>query len=662
MLAFINFLAPPILWGLFAVSIPIIIHLFNLRRVKKVEFSNTALLKRIKEETSSKKKPVEIMILISRILAISLLVLTFARPIYKDKQNELSFQNEVLIYLDNSQSLSIKGEGEQVGFDKAYNLTQGIVNAYPEGTILRFIENGYSNSVTTEFTKASLTDNLTEVEQIGIDRSFREIRQRKEGQDLQGDVYFVSDFQTTAGLEEIKTDTASQYFLVPVTGSDYSNISIDTAYLKNTFLSGSVTNALNIRFKRNDKSTRTMTVKLYFDEQLSGTAQLDFEDVLYTDHEFEIPTSETNLDRIRIVLDDPGLSYDNEFYLTINQLDKVRVLEIYENGSPSYLSSLFEDNELFQFERISVNSLDNQRIEAADFILINQLTTLSNQLRNSITSFLEVGKTVVVVPAKTTKVNELSVLGLNVRYDTREMIELDVPDYENPFFEGVFEENSPSLEMPSALTMFRLMNEELPYLTFRNGRSFLSKALSDGNLFFFSSSFDTDQTSFTNHALFVPVMYKLALGSKISLTNLYYYTDGETVFFPIENQNNNNIYTLKRGDEVLIPDQRQEDGRLIMEIPKDQIAVGQYELLLEDVPMGVVSFNLPKEESDVHPVDFDFLVGIALSENVSLLNSESSGGIERVLEAGINGVALWKYTLLAALLFLFVEIILIRYL
>lgn len=662
MLAFINFLAPPILWGLLAVSIPIIIHLFNLRRVKKVEFSNTALLKRIKEETSSKRRPVEIMILISRILAIILLVLTFARPIYKDRKNELSFQNEVLIYLDNSQSLSIKGEKEQVGFDKAYTLAQGIVNAYPEGTILRFIENGYSNSVTTEFTKTSLTDNLTEVKQIGIDRSFQEIRQRKEGQDLKGDIYFISDYQSTDGLEEIRNDTASQYFLVPVTGSDYSNVSIDTAFLKNTFLSGTVTNALNVRFKRNDKSIRSMTVKLYFDEQLSGTAQLDFENALYTEHVFEIPTSESNLDKIRITMDDPGLSYDNEFYLTINQLDKVRLLEIYDNGSTSYFSSLFEDNELFQYERLSISSLDNQSISNADFILINQLGALSNQLKNSITSFLEAGKTVVVVPGKTSKVNELSVLGLNVRYDTREMIELDVPDYQNPFFEGVFEENSPGLEMPSALTAFRLMNEELAYLTFRNGRSFLSKALSEGNLFFFSSSFDNDQTSFTNHALFVPVMYKLALGSKISLTNLYYYTDSETVFFPIEKENNNNVYALKRGEEILIPDQRQEDGRLIMEIPKDQISVGQYQLFLGEVVVGIVSFNLPKEESDVHPVDFKFLEDLATSENVSLLNSESGAGIENVLEAGINGIALWKYTLIAALFFLFVEIILIRYL
>ncbi|OEJ99446.1 BatA domain-containing protein [Roseivirga misakiensis] len=659
---FIIFESPSLLFGLFAILIPIFIHLFNLRRVKKIEFSNTALLRKVKEETSSKRRPVEILILISRIFAISCLVLAFARPIYKSEQNELSFQDEVLLYLDNSQSLSVKGDGDQIGFDKAYNLAQGIVNAYPEGTVFRFIENGYSNSVTTEFTKASLTDNLTEVEQIGVGRSFEEIIQRKNGQGLEGDVYLISDFQEQDGLNSLPVDSLSQYFLVPISGTDYSNISIDTAFLKNTFLSGNVTNVLSVRFKRNDKSTNNISSKLYFDDQLSGTAEIDFGETLFAEHDFEIPTNEANLEKIRLTIDDPGLSFDNDFYLTINQLDKVRVIELYDSQSPSYLSSLFEDNELFQFNRLNTNALDNEAIASADFILINELNNYSNQLQTAISGALNDGKTVVIVPAKNARSESFTGLGVNTIMDTKELIALDVPDYENPFFEGVFEENSPSLDMPSALTTFRLMNEELAYLTFRNGRSFLSKVVSEGNLFFFASSFETGQTTFTNHAIFVPVMYKLALGSKVSLTNLYYYTDSETIFFPIDRPDNSQVYSLRKNDELIIPDQRQEEGRLIMEIPKDLIETGHYELVLDDTPVGLLSFNLPKQESDVKPIAFDALEDLTSSNNISILNSASSASIESDLTASINGLPLWKYALLAGLLFLFVEIILIRYL
>lgn len=662
MLAVINFLSPNLLWGLFAISIPIIIHLFNLRRVKKVEFSNTSLLKRVKEESSAKRKPVELLILVSRILGVIFLVLTFARPVYKDKQNDLSLQDEVLIYLDNSLSLSVKDQGEQTAFDNAYNLTQDLVDAYPDGTIFRFIENAYANSIATEFTKPSLADNLTEIGQVGVDRTFDEIHNRQKGQQVSGDVYLVSDFQRTEGLESLSTDTASNYFLVPVSGSDYSNVYIDSAYLQNTFLSGSVTNLLRIQLRRNDKSIDRINLKLYVDERLSGTNQIDFGDNLLATYDFEIPLTDQGINRIRVSLDDPGLTFDNDYYLSINQLDKIRVLEVYQSNTPSFVSSLFEENELFQFERVNTNALDNQKLESADFIVVNQLSSFSNQLVNTVANSIDNGKTVLVVPSRSSNTNELKRLGLNALNDTQQRVELDVPNYENPFFEGVFVENSDNLEMPNARVLFRLVNEELAFLEFKNGRSFLSKVLSEGNLFFFASSFDDALTTFPNHALFVPVMYKLALGSKANLSNLYYSTDAETIVYPISSQNRNDIYELRKGDVQLIPDQRQEENQLIMEIPKDQVLAGHYELLLDNEVVGTLAFNIPKEESDIHEVDLDYLSQLSSAANVTLLNNANGQSVSQEIRSGIDGIPLWKYALLAALLFLFLEIILIRYL
>lgn len=662
MLAIINFLSPNVLWGLLAISVPIIIHLFNLRRVKRVEFSNTSLLKRVKEESSAKRKPVELLILISRILGVILLVLTFARPVYKSKRNDLSLQEEVLIYLDNSLSLSVKDQGEQTAFDDAYNLTQDLVDAYPDGTIFRFIENAYANSIATEFTRSSLTDNLTEIQQVGVDRSFEEILNRKKGQDIEGDVYFVSDFQNTQGLSLLSVDTTNNYFLVPVEGSEYTNVYVDSVFLQNTFLSGGVTNLLRIRIRRNDRSIDQVNLKLYLDEQLSGTSQISFGEDLLIDYDFEIPIADEGIDKIRISLDDPVLTFDNDFYMAINQLDKIKVLEIYESNTPTFISSLFDDNELFQFERGNTNALDNQQIEAADFLIINQLSSYSNQLTNAVAGLIDNGKTVLVIPSVQTATNDLSRLGLSVVGDTRQRVVLDVPDYENPFFEGVFVENSQNLEMPNARILFKLVNEELPYLSFKNGKPFLSKALSSGSLFFFASSFDENLTTFPNHALFVPVMYKLALGSKANLSNLYYGTDDETIVYPMSGQSKNDVYELRRGETFLIPDQRQEENRLIMEIPKDQISAGHYELTLNEDVIGTLAFNIPKEESDVHSVDFDYLGEISAAPNVTLLNEDGGQSVSDEIRAGIDGIPLWKYALLGALLFLFLEIILIRYL
>ena len=662
MIAVINFLNSNVLWGLFAIAIPIIIHLFNLRRVKRVEFSNTSLLRRVKEESSAKRKPVELLILMSRVLGVVLLILTFARPVYKDAQNDLSLQGEVLLYLDNSFSLSVKDQGGQSAFDNAYNLSQDLVNAYPDGTIFRFIENAYSNSIATEFTKSSLTDNLTEIQQVGVDRSFEEISNRQKGQAISGDVYLVSDFQNSQGLSLLSADTTSNYFLVPAIGSDYSNVFVDSVFLQNTFLSGSVTNLLKVRLRRNDRSINQVNLKLYIDDRLSGTNQISFGDDLIMDYDFEIPLADQAINEIRISLDDPGLAFDNDYYLAINQLDKIRVLDLYESNTPSFVSSLFDDNDLFQFERGNSNALDNQQIESADFIIINQLSAYSNQLSNAIAGSIDNGKTVLVIPSEKIAAIELNRIGLSVVGDTRQRVVLDIPNYENPFFEGVFVENSQNLEMPDASILYRLVNEELSYLTFKNGRSFLSKVLSNGSLFFFASSFDESLTTFPNHALFVPVLYKLALGSKANLSNLYYSTDDETIVYPISGQNKNNIYALRRDDVSLIPDQRQEENRLIMEIPKDQISAGHYELVLNDIAIGTLAFNIPKEESDIHSIDFDYLTELSAASNVTLLNNAGGQSVGEEIRSGIDGIPLWKYALLGALLFLFLEIILIRYL
>ena len=662
MIAVINFLNSNVLWGLFAIAIPIIIHLFNLRRVKRVEFSNTSLLRRVKEESSAKRKPVELLILMSRVLGVVLLILTFARPVYKDAQNDLSLQGEVLLYLDNSFSLSVRDQGGQSAFDNAYNLSQDLVNAYPDGTIFRFIENAYSNSIATEFTKSSLTDNLTEIQQVGVDRSFEEISNRQKGQAISGDVYLVSDFQNSQGLNLLSADTTSNYFLVPAIGSDYSNVFVDSVFLQNTFLSGSVTNLLKVRLRRNDRSIDQVNLKLYIDERLSGTNQISFGEDLIVDYDFEIPIADQAINEIRISLDDPGLAFDNDYYLAINQLDKIRVLDLYESNTPSFVSSLFDDNDLFQFERGNSNALDNQQIESADFIIINQLSAYSNQLSNAIAGSIDNGKTVLVIPSEKIAAIELNRIGLSVVGDTRQRVVLDIPNYENPFFEGVFVENSQNLEMPDASILYRLVNEELSYLTFKNGRSFLSKVLSNGSLFFFASSFDESLTTFPNHALFVPVLYKLALGSKANLSNLYYSTDDETIVYPISGQNKNNIYALRRDDVSLIPDQRQEENRLIMEIPKDQISAGHYELVLNDIAIGTLAFNIPKEESDIHSIDFDYLAELSAASNVTLLNNAGGQSVGEEIRSGIDGIPLWKYALLGALLFLFLEIILIRYL
>ena len=75
-----RFLYPNMLWGLLALLIPILIHLFNFRRHKLVYFSNTAVLRNIQQENAKTRKLKYLVTLLLRCLFIAALVLAFAFP------------------------------------------------------------------------------------------------------------------------------------------------------------------------------------------------------------------------------------------------------------------------------------------------------------------------------------------------------------------------------------------------------------------------------------------------------------------------------------------------------------------------------------------------------------------------------------------------------
>ena len=80
-----NFLYPVFLFALFSLAIPIIIHLFNFRKYKKVYFTNVRFLKELKHESESKSKLKNYLILAARLLTLTCLVLAFAQPFIPNK-------------------------------------------------------------------------------------------------------------------------------------------------------------------------------------------------------------------------------------------------------------------------------------------------------------------------------------------------------------------------------------------------------------------------------------------------------------------------------------------------------------------------------------------------------------------------------------------------
>src|SRR3954468_9797392 len=101
------FVYPLFLWALAAITIPIIIHLFNFRRYKKVYFTNVKFLKELQQESKSKSRLKELLILAARCLAIACLVLAFCQPFIPGTDSGIinTGAKAISLYIDNSFSM-----------------------------------------------------------------------------------------------------------------------------------------------------------------------------------------------------------------------------------------------------------------------------------------------------------------------------------------------------------------------------------------------------------------------------------------------------------------------------------------------------------------------------------------------------------------------------
>ena len=217
-----NLLAPGFLYALAALAIPIIIHLFQFRKVRKVYFSNTRFLEQVKQVSQTKRRLKHLLVLLCRLAFLLFLILTFARP-YIPGPHQADAQR-VDIYLDNSYSMTNEVEEGLSAFEASIAYTNSIINSYPKGTRFRLLTNGFEASEQYYYTPEVISDKLTELQLSGRSRNLNEVLDRlavKPGDDAdeQRDIFLLSDMQRSSwpvNLSSLMADSLNRYFLVPM--------------------------------------------------------------------------------------------------------------------------------------------------------------------------------------------------------------------------------------------------------------------------------------------------------------------------------------------------------------------------------------------------------------------------------------------------------------
>ena len=669
-----KFLYPTFLWALFALIVPVIIHLFNFRKAKKIYFSNTAMLRKVNEASTAKRKIKHYLILMSRMLFLAFLVLAFAQP-FLIGENQRQGNGEVVIYLDNSFSMtSYHAEGLRA-IDLAAGYIDQISNAYPTNTRYALITNDFDSRSFGGMKKDELKEYVTEIKvspnSMSMDKVYEAMEKMMAQSPQAKDVFLVSDFQKSVHetIVPSQPDTINRYTLSPVSLESTENIYIDSVYLERPFLSAEgKNNQLNVILKNTGSSTKNDVLVRFFINQIqAASASVTVEGGKLAEISFDISTSLENFNSCRISIEDYPTVFDNDFYFIMAQSQQVSILEIHAENAPQEIGKVFENEALFRLDRQNVNNVDYEKLSRSDLVVLNELNTLSEALLNRLESYIQSGGDLLIIPSSTA-LDQLSALVpgyQGIDEPDAEKTDIAPPDLDNPFFENIFESATDRIDMPAARSVVSWGGLRQTLLSLRNGQPFLSRfSNATGNVYALSSPLRADYTNFQRHAIFVPTMYKIALQSKTQFQNLYYRIDEPNGFLTLDSISDQQLVKIQPvdQDEEIIPIQQFVNDQVYFELPPFSVSPGFYKVLLNDNEVALIAFNHNKIESDLKQYSIQELnEAFALQENVTIFEPEARASVANEIKESRFGISLWQYALIVALFFLLAEILIIRF-
>ena len=217
---------PELLYALFLLLIPIIIHLFQLRRFQKIDFTNVAFLKKVTLQTRKSSQLKKWLTLLMRLAALACIIIAFAQPFTASK-TALDTQKETVLYLDNSFSMQAKSSHGPL-------LQRAIQDLFEQSSTTEKIswftnstsqKNAAAQDFKNEILKVSYAQNQLTPSEVLLKAN--QLFSKEKGNSRR--LIIVSDFQLKEAFPDIPANLlVDAVYLKPIATN---NISIDTAYI-----------------------------------------------------------------------------------------------------------------------------------------------------------------------------------------------------------------------------------------------------------------------------------------------------------------------------------------------------------------------------------------------------------------------------------------------
>jgi hypothetical protein len=213
-----NFLNPFALLGLAAASIPLVLHLLNLRRLKVIDFGTLRFLHELQQKQVRKLRLQQMLLLIIRTLLVVFAVLALARPAIKSTLPLVgtTSRSSIVILIDNSGSMEASdGSGPRIL--QAKKVAKDIIAGLKDGDeVVVLPMAGVDNSQRVDFTRtfAAALEQVDALQLSGgsahLPSALRSIREQlSRALHLHKEVYVISDGQASLTWRAPEDTTAA---------------------------------------------------------------------------------------------------------------------------------------------------------------------------------------------------------------------------------------------------------------------------------------------------------------------------------------------------------------------------------------------------------------------------------------------------------------------
>lgn len=640
-----HFKQPEILYFLFLLIVPILVHLFQFRRFKKEYFTNVQFLKALSVQTRKSATLKKWLLLATRLLLLTCIIIAFAQPFFPAKEHATK-SNEMYIILDNSFSMQAKGQKGEL----LRRAIQELLEDTPENTQFSLLTNSESYWNTDIKSIQSALQNIQySALPFQLDNLLAKVNAHQSGTNK--DIIIITD---GVGLQKKQVQNIGKnnnaYFVVPQ-AQQKNNVSVDSVYIKET------TNdfyEIGVDLTGYGSDIKPVPVAIYNNNKLIAKTVTTLETAKKS-LEFTIPKQ---VFHGYISITDNSLAYDNNLYFSISKVQKINVLAIGEAGLNNFLSRIYTNDE-FNYSSTSIAALDYNILEEQNVVVLNELDVIPQALQTTLKSVVEKGGNLVIIPSASNNSNTLASFLNNfgsIQIDGFENVEKLVSkiNFGHPLYASVFENKISNFQYPKTAGSFTLKSKYPPALYYDDQTAFLLALSTVGSsVYLFAAPLNVSNSNFQKSPLIVPTFYKMGMTNQKNGINSV--TIGANNPYIVAAQlNKDAILEVKNTAEKFIPVQQIMNNKVKLTFNDFPTEAGNFEIYDKEKWIDNISFNTSRTESNLAEAN---------KENWSEYKSiDSIKTIFDDLQSKRSEDQLWKWFVTFALLLLLAEMAIIKFL